>query len=179
MSDEGRIFGLRMSVWSGIQGLVAVLGAILAISGILWGIIEYRGKLEADRARETLDLLDVWETRGYLEHYRSLDERVQAVLATVPSADIAAAETDPALRAVLYSKTARTVLRSAEARKEFEALIYFFERMQICVDADLCAAKATYLFFEDTVASFVKVFLEPLETFRTGPPSFLLHLDND
>jgi hypothetical protein len=173
MSNEGRFLGFGLSVWSGIQGLVAVLGALLAVAGILWGVFEYRGKLEADRAREALNLLDVWETRGYLEQYRALDERVQAVLAEAPAADIAAAEADPAIRAVLYAKAAQTVLQSAEARKEFEAVIYFFERMQICVAADLCATDATALFFEDTLASFAEVFLVPLEDFRTGPPSFL------
>ena len=179
MSNDGRFLGFGMSVWSGIQGLVAVLGVLLAVAGILWGGFEYRGKLEADRARETLNLLDVWETRGYLEQYRALDERIQTVLAEVPAADVVAAEANPAIRATLYAKAAHTVLQSAEARKEFEAVVYFFERMQICVASELCAADATALFFEDTLASFAEVFLAPLKDFRTGPPSFLARLGGD
>lgn len=179
MSNRGRFLGFGMNVWNGVQGLVGVLGAFLAVAGILWGVIEYRGKLEADRARETLNLLDVWETRGYLEKYRALDGRIQSVLAEVPSADIAAAQTDPAIRAVLYAKAASTVLQSAEAQKEFEDVIYFFERMEICVAAELCATDATDLFFEDTLASFAEIFLVPLEDFRTGPPSFLVRRDRD
>lgn len=173
MGNNGRFLGLELVVWSGIQSMVAVFGPVLAVASILWGIVEYRGKLEADRARETLGLLDVWETRGFLESYRALDEGIEAVLKHAPAADIAAAESDPAIRATLYAKAARTVLQSVEARRDFEAAIYFFERMHICVEANLCAPEATAQFFEDTLTSFAEVYQAPLKAFRNGPPSFL------
>lgn len=172
MSDDRKFLGVPVWVWTGVQGVSAFLGALLAVGGILWGVVEFRGKLEADRARETLSLLDIWETQGYLDNYRALDQRVQALLADVPAKDIEAAKNDPRILATLYSKVSRTTLTAPGATEDFEDVIYFFERLHICVTAGLCSASATEMFFEDTIASFATVFRQPLEEFRTGPPAF-------
>lgn len=176
MSEEKSFLGVSMTFWDGIQGLLAVVGAALAVGGIIWGVHEFRGKLEADRARETLNLLEVWETQGYLNNYRSLEKRIQEVLQQVPSQDITAAEKDSRMLSKLYEKVSNSVLGESGAQEEFEDLVYFFERLQICVDANLCSPKATNLFFEDTMASFALVFDRPLQDFRSGPPAFFISM---
>ncbi|WP_417740618.1 hypothetical protein [Rosistilla oblonga] len=172
MSEEGKFLGVSITIWEGIQGVLAVVGAVLAIGGIFWGVIEFRGKLEADRARETLELLDVWETRGYLESYRALDDRIQGVLKDVPQADIEAAAQNPSILETLYQKASEQVLADPRAQKDFEDVVYFFERMHICVDAKLCAQEATARFFADTVTTFGQVFSVPLQKFPGGAPEF-------
>lgn len=172
MSEDGRFLGVSVTFWEGIQGLLAVVGAVLAISGIFWGVIEFRGKIDADRARETLKLLDVWETRGYLDSYRDLDDRIQSVLDDVPQADIEAAAQNPRMLETLYQKASEAVLSDSAAQEDFEDVVYFFERMHICVDARLCAREATARFFEDTASTFGEVFSVPLQQFPGGTPEF-------
>ena len=171
--SEGRDFsGSSKISWDGVQGVSAVIGAILTVGGILWGVAEYRGKLEAERAKETLSLLDIWETQGYLDSYRRLDQEIRNVIDQVPLQDLDAAKKDPDILNVLYQKASSHVLDRSEAIEDFERVVYFFERMQICVQAKLCSRDATLMFFEDTVSSFALVFSEPLKQYRTGQPMF-------
>jgi hypothetical protein len=179
MSEVDKFLGVSITYWEGIQGFVAVVGATLAIGGILWGVIEFRGKLESDRARETLALLDVWETRGYLDSYRSLDDQIQDVLDGVPQADIEAAAHSPRILETLYQKASGQVLLNSQAREDFENLVYFFERMHICVDAKLCSREATVRFFGDTVTTFGQVFRSQLQQLPGGPPEFYLSVRNN
>jgi hypothetical protein len=178
MSDGNRFLGVSVAFWDGIQGLLAVVGAVLAIGGIFWGVVEFRGKVESDRARETLELLDVWETRGYLDSYRNLDDRIQSVLDDVPQADIEAAAQNASILEALYEKASKWVLSDHRAQKEFEDIVYFFERMHICVDAKLCAREATARFFEDTAKTFSQVFSLPLQEYPGGPPEFYSSVRN-
>lgn len=174
--SEQKFLGISVSFWEGIQGVLAVFGAVLAVGGILWGVFEFRGKLEAERARETLNLLEVWETKGYLKNYRSLEERLQVTLQEAPPQDIEAAKHDPRMLSALYAKVASLILEKPGAQEEFENLVYFFERLEICVEAKLCSERASDLFFKETMASFALVFNNPLENYKSGPPAFFTAL---
>lgn len=171
-ADENRFLGLPVWKWDAIQGVVAAMGAVAVILGAAWALFEYTDRTEATRAQATLDLLDVWETRGYLAAYQSLDHRFQTVLATVPAADVDAARNDPEIAAVLYDKITARVLTDSTAQTEFDDLVYFFQRMHICVQAKLCSQSATNSFFDTTLDSFARTFAAPLAARAGGLPDF-------
>lgn len=172
MSEENKFLKVPIWYWDGLQGFIALIGFILATAGILWGIYEYRSQSEANRAQATLDLLDVWEERGYLDQYKTLRSKVQKTLATVPENEIKTAEKNPSIEAALYEKVSARVLSDPSSREAFENLIYFFQRQHLCIEAGLCSEKATEVFFEDTVSSFVKIFLHALSERPSGLPDF-------
>lgn len=170
--DSNRFLGLPVWKWDGVAGFVSLVGLIAVIAGGALGIIELKARAESAQAKATLELLDVWETRGYLEDYRALDGRIQAVLSTVPAADIEYARGDLNAEKTLYRKVAAQVLSDPKAQAEFENLIYFFQRLHLCVAADLCSHDATKAFFDSTMTSFARAFAAEIASRQDVQPDY-------
>lgn len=174
---EHRFLGVPISIWDGLAGLFTVLAVLGGIFGLIIAYVELGQRREAAQAEATLALLDVWEgsTQGstnYLNAFRALDTRLAARLNEVPQADLDAARADDTMRAALYARAARQILADAEAQRGFEDIVYFFQRLAICVELDLCDRKATLAFFEGPMRSFSVTFAAPIAERRAAAADF-------
>ena len=115
---EHRFLFIDVWWWDALGGFFSVLGVLAA----LFGIYEYKQRVEASKASETLALIDVWETRGAREAYEKLSNEIASGFAQVPAADMTAAADDPALaRVVRVGERAWPMSRLAEAGTITEA----------------------------------------------------------
>ncbi|MGR3271788.1 hypothetical protein DU478_05380 [Thalassococcus profundi] len=179
---ERRFLGVPISIWDGLAGLFTVLAVLGGLIGLILAYFELAQRREAARAEATLALLDVWEgaTQGgthYLNAFRALDARVKANLDEVPQADLDAARADDTMRAALYARVTREVMDDPEAQRAFEDVVYFFQRLAICVETNLCDREATLAFFGGPMRSFSLTFSAPIANRRAAVTDFADGLD--
>ena len=158
LNKERRFLGLPVWKWDGIAGACALLGVMVVAITAIAGVYQLNLRAEAARAEATLDILDVWETRGFLKDFQSLDRQVQSILLNVPEEDLEAARREKVIQSRLYERVSNEILASPVAVKKFEKVVYFFQRLHICVEAKLCAEAATGQFFDGPKESFARVF---------------------
>ncbi|MEM9970713.1 MAG: hypothetical protein AAF762_06400 [Pseudomonadota bacterium] len=179
---ERRFLGVPISVWDGLAGLFTVLAVFAGFAGLTLAYFELALRREAAQAEATLALLDVWEgapqgSTRYLDAFRALDALVAARLSEVPQADLDAARVDETMRAALYARATQEVMADPEAQRAFEEVVYFFQRLAICVEADLCDRRATLAFFEGPMRSFSLTFAAPIAERRAAVADFADGLD--
>jgi len=165
---EHRFLFIDVWWWDALGGFFSVLGVLAA----LFGIYEYKQRVEASKASETLALIDVWETRGARQAYEKLSNEIASGFAEVPAADMAAAADDPALARVVSNKVAAIVLRKEENADAFGEVVYFFNRLGLCVEASLCSQKTAEVFFQDTLDTFIDVFGDQISQMRESRPRY-------
>lgn len=165
---EHRFLFIDVWWWDALGGFFSVLGVLAA----LFGIYEYKQRVEASKASETLAMIDVWETRGARAAYERLSNEIAAGFAEVPAADMAAAANDPALARVVSNKVAAIVLRKQENADAFGEVVYFFNRLGLCVEASLCSQKTAEVFFQDTLDTFVDVFGGQISQMQESRPRY-------
>lgn len=165
---EHRFLFIDVWWWDALGGFFSVLGVLAA----LFGIYEYKQRVEASKASETLALIDVWETRGARAAYERLSNEIASGFAQVPAADMAAAANDPALARVVSNKVAAIVLREEENANAFGEVVYFFNRLGLCVEASLCSQKTAEVFFQDTLDTFIDVFGDQISQMQESRPRY-------
>lgn len=155
-------------VWDSLGGMVAVIGMF----GILFGVWEYRQQGEAARARETLQYIEIWETRGSRGAYQLLSGEVETLLLQISQADKIEVADDSNARQKLYEGISRRILRKQENISAFIDTEYFFTRLALCIEANLCSEKVAQVFFEDTLDSFIEVFGSQIVMRQKTRPTF-------
>ena len=170
--DDRRFLGVKAWQWECLSSIVSAVGLIAVVAAALIAFWEFRDGRQAARVVETLDLLDVWEEREYLAAFRRLDAQVSERLEQVPRDDLEAARSNPLILERLYERIASDVLGASGAEEDFENLVYFFQRLSICVDAKLCAREPTLAFFRGPMQSFARTFKAEIDTRRRSSPDF-------
>lgn len=168
-TPERRMLGIPVWRWEAISYMIAALGAL----GVVFGVYQYYQQVEANRARETLAMIEMWETRGYRENFVELRQDMLDYWATVPSADIEFARTNANAAANLREAFFGSVINaSGEKSKRFERIVYFYNRLGLCIQANLCSAGTARIFFADPLNSFLSNFEPRLEAERKVLPGY-------
>ncbi len=127
-----------------ITVLLLTIGAIIAFS-------EYRGKLQADRVAAAYDHIEQWEREGY-------KSALEEVTETILNARAEAAEKLPELGDGFDAQTAVSSYETnrlwQERETEIRKLIYFFDKMAICAEREVCDADLLQSFFGENVVRF-------------------------
>ena len=130
-----------------------------AVFTILLGVMEYRQRGHLAQAKETMKMIDVWEQRGARRAFRNLSAALEEMIKTsVSDEDRNAARTDRQAYNRLRENVSRAVLSEPEQLANFEEVVYFFTRLSLCIEAELCDVAAAKTFFGDTLVSFMLVF---------------------
>jgi VanZ family protein len=145
--------------WSLRSSIVTVVTFVGAVGGIFWAIFEYRESQETERTKYTLTLIETWEMQGYRQAYGELRKFYTAFIETVPPADRRTAETSGHAR--------DNLLQSFNRRRE---VVYFFNRLGLCVSASLCSKETAAVFFNDTVQSFLDAYGPYIESSKETLP---------
>lgn len=154
-----------------IREALSYAAAVAALAGIVLGTLEYQQRKEQWRARQTMDQIDYWDDHGARQAYRSLAGHVGNIVAQVPPNEIAAARTSEELAEKLRARVVELVLRNDGAEESFNDVVYFFSRLSLCIEAEVCNDESAQVFFKDTIDSFLDTFRGEIErraVFTTG-----------
>ncbi len=170
--EERRFFGLQAWKWDCMSSFVSADGPIGVVVAAVIAFWEFEESRQAARVAETLNLLHTWEKDEYLAAFRRLDAQVSERLERVPNEDLEAARANPLILERLYERITNEVLVAHGAEEDFENLVYFFQRLSICVEAALCAREPTLAFFRGPMQSFARTFRAEIDTRRVSSPAF-------
>lgn len=155
-----------------IKTFGSLIAACIAAGGIVLGGLEYKQRNEMIQARETLEMVDVWDQDGAREAYRSLASAVVSGLDGISSTDLATANESRAAYNNLRRSLSREILQDPDNAKDFDDVVYFFTRLSLCVEAELCDVTSANVFFRDTLNSFLDVFRTHITTQQESAPGY-------
>lgn len=141
--DEHHLLGLPVWVLSALANVVTILGAL----GVAFAAYQYFVAQEAARAKETLHMIEIWETRDYDEAFNALRDEVIAFWQTVPEEDLELAKTSSKAQSNLRKAMEHHVFSSANSQYNFDRMVYFFNRLGLCIEARLCSKHTARIFF--------------------------------
>ncbi|WP_261330362.1 hypothetical protein [Rhizobium leguminosarum] len=118
----------------------------------------------------TLTLIETWETQGYRQAYGELRKFYTAFIETVPPADRRTAETSGHARDNLLQSFNRRIAQEPARQEQVREVVYFFNRLGLCVSASLCSKETTAVFFNDTVQSFLDAYGPYVESSKETLP---------
>ena len=156
--------------WSLLSSIVTVVTFVGAVGGIFWAVFEYRESQETERTKYTLTLIETWETQGYRQAYGELRKFYTAFIETVPPADRRTAETSGHARDNLLQSFNRRIAQEPARQEQVREVVYFFNRLGLCVSASLCSKETTAVFFNDTVQSFLDAYGPYIESSKETLP---------
>lgn len=171
--ENQRLLWTPLWVWQGLSNIVTTLGVL----GLLFAGVQYWQAREEGRAAETLNLIDIWETRGYDDDFAKLRAAVTEFMAAVPEADMAAVATNARAAENLRTKMYRQVLGQPELEAAFERVVYFYNRLGLCVQANLCSTRTARIFFAEPFAAFRSNFASRIESDSAALPGYANGLD--
>ena len=165
--DDARKF-LRIPIWK--WSLLSSVVTVLGVFGGLIGVVQYTQTVEAKRAEKTLELIDKWTKEGYRAGFLRLRDRTFDVLQNQsgPDSEKVAPNAGPNLRAYIV----REVLGMDGAGDDFEKVVYYFNYLGLCVEADVCSDKAAQVFFDDTLLDFLSFYEGEVDERRLQMPDY-------
>lgn len=156
--------------WALFASIVTVIGIGSVMATRAWAIFEYRQELEARRIQYTLSVIDSWEEHGYRLAYGNLRQAHARFTDSIPRSELdVAAESDIA-RANLARNFVRVIEADAELAEDVREVVYFFNRLAICLDAGVCSFATSSRFFDDTVRTFLGVYRPYIERHKADFP---------
>lgn len=163
--------GQPSHVWNAMTGVASLAGVIALIVGGLFGAYEYADRKEMQRAVETMEMIEIWETRGAQQAYQDLSLTLEHLLSDVPTED----RNDPDNALTLRANLVRRAMRKHP--DAYNKVVYFFTRLSLCVQASLCSEIVSQTFFGDSLESFQTWFAEEKEQRREWTPAHGRELD--
>jgi hypothetical protein len=160
MSDDANysILGIGDRRWALFASFITVVGVGLAIFTAGWAIYEYHQEQEARRVQYTLTVIDSWEDHGYRAAYGKLREAYAAFADELSDAERALAENNPDIQANIVRNFVRRIEVSPEIKGNVRDVMYFFNRLVLCINAGICSVGTAKHFFDDTISSFLDVY---------------------
>ncbi len=154
-----------------LRTMLRAAGGLATAAGVLLGVLEYRSQGRAERAAETLDMIAYWETEGARDAYAALTAGLIDQLSRLSAVESKAlAGDDRNARRQMVETIAARVIRQPTNEANFETVIYFFTRLGLCIEADLCDQHSAEVFFSDTLETFVANFQGQIDA-RRDPSS--------
>lgn len=144
--------------------IVALLGVVTLVVGVL----EYKDQGEAERAKATLALVDKW-SEGPLTAFSVLDDAISKgidgltpeAVASLNAGEAPADSGEGTVELAILKMGARAA-RDPDVMNALVEVEFFFNRLAVCVEANLCSRHAAKAFFGDTVASLLATYGEAM-----------------
>jgi hypothetical protein len=155
---SGKCFLATREGWELLSNIATAAGIVIAIIGAGWVLFEYRNNQADERNRYTFNLIDSWEKQAYKAAYWDLRESYTGFLAQLPKERVERAETDDGIRRGVIAAFNASLEADSDDKRKIREVAYFFNKLNLCLDADLCAKETATVFFNDTVKSFLEVF---------------------
>ena len=163
-------FRLPKDTWAAI----ASLSGVAAILTLIFGVMQYSGKLESDRAKQTLDFVAEWREKGYRDHFRALAAMAEAEIQLhLTDEDLAhLQESEDAQRKAAAKISKLVIQKNPTAATSLDEVVYFFNLVGLCVEAKLCSKKTAKDFFDSTLVDFYDIFESQIVEIQKTQPDY-------
>lgn len=145
--------------------------AVVGLIGLLWGFYEYVQRREEGRVGQTLALVQLWEKEGYKASFDKIEgaiaDRIDGMDDALKDALATASEKERAdARGRIATNVAQQTIGGQAGEVHVDTILYFFTRLAICVESQLCSSGAAHLYFGDMTSSFWCYFQPYVESRR-------------
>lgn len=121
-------------------------------AGVILTLLQYREHLETQRVKFSYEHVREWETGGYQAAFENLSQEIRTAEAYAVSVVPEDLEPDARARAQLNVVQNRLADASdAPLGAQMDSLFYFFDKLSVCVDRNLCDADLLEAFFKDNL----------------------------
>ncbi len=167
--EERAFLGMTDSAWAALSSL----SAVCAFVTLIVGVFQYTTSLEADRAKQTLEMVEEWRDEGYRDHFLHLADLAGAQMGQMTDADLAFLQENPAAQRKAAAGVAKAVLdQGAEATEALDEVVYFFNLLGLCVEARLCSEQTAAGFFDSTLVNFHNIFESQITSRQKARPDY-------
>lgn len=172
MSDDAgySFLGIDDRRWALYASLITVVGLGTAIAAAGWAIYEYRQEQEARRIEYTLSVIDSWEEHGYRLAYGKLRRAHAAFIDGISAAELELAAQSDTAKANIMRNFTRMVGADPQIAENVREVMYFFNRLALCINAGICTTSTSRHFFDDTVSTFLEAYGPYIEQHRDDFP---------
>ncbi|MEM6387258.1 MAG: hypothetical protein AAF718_13590 [Pseudomonadota bacterium] len=143
---------------------------IVLMCGMVVTYLQYQAFLESGRVEQSYKLVEEWETRGYDQDLQAFSARVVAL--EMEGRDVFGAEIDMQKEPGLNFVVNGLGDPDAETAAAIDRLYYFFDKMSLCVEQDLCDRALLVEYFGTAVNSFWGYTVSYRSDKRDRSPSF-------
>lgn len=170
--NERRFLKIPISIWDGISGLAGLIGISAVLLGGIFATLEYRDRKASSRAAETLNLIDIWETRGAQSAFQGIAVVLES---TLDGVELGNEMSDVELERLKENLVRRVMIDLGP--EAYETVMSYFTRLSLCIQSDLCSEGVANVFFSETVTDFHGWFVSEIESRRRLNPRHARELD--
>lgn len=169
------ILGVGDRRWALYASFITVVGIGLAVFTAGWAIYEYYQEQEEQRVKFTLTVIESWEEHGYRKAYGRLREAYAKFEEGLSDTERELTGKNPDIQANILRNFARSIEERPDAKECLDVeecpdiegsvrdVMYFFNRLALCVKAGICSVDTARHFFDDTISSFLDVYRPYIE----------------
>jgi len=152
-----RDWRMLIYAWSGL------LVRIVIIFTLLFSVFQFLANQEQKRVEQTMALVELWESKDFQQAQRALKERLAALNAKYDN--LLGANPTPTEEQVFRQRIGIEAMTAdggtmplADFSDNFDRVVYFLNRLAICVDGKLCSREVADSYFRDYADSFWSYF---------------------
>ncbi len=152
-----RDWRMLLYAWAGM----AVRLAIIFTLG--FSVFQYLANQEQKRVEQTMALVELWESKDFQQAQRALKERLAALNAKYDN--LLSATPSPTEEQVFRQRIGIEAMTPeggampvADFNDNFDRIVYFLNRLSICVEGKLCSRDVADAYFRDYAVSFWSYF---------------------
>jgi len=151
--------------WSGL------LVRLVIIFTLLFSVFQFLANQDQKRVEQTMSLVELWESKDLQQAQRALKERLTGLNAKYDN--LLSANPTPTEEQVFRQRIGIETMTAdggtmplADFSDHFDRIVYFLNRLSICVESDLCSRKVADSYFRDYAVSFWSYFAGYVEKQR-------------
>ena len=164
--------------WSGLLVRLAI------IFTLMFSVFQFLANQDQKRVEQTMSLVELWESKDFQQAQRALKERLAALNAKYDN--LLSANPTPTEEQVFRQRIGIEAMTAnggemplADFSDNFDRVVYFLNRLSICVDGKLCSREVADAYFRDYAVSFWSYFAGYIEKERkAGSSNFASAIEN-
>ena len=162
-----RDWRMLVYAWSGMAVRLAI------IFTLMFSVFQFLANQEQKRVEQTMSLVELWESKDFQQAQRALKERLAALNAKYDN--LLSANPSPTEEQVFRQRIGIEAMTAsggdmplADFSDNFDRVVYFLNRLSICVDGKLCSREVADAYFRDYAVSFWSYFAGYIEQGAQG-----------
>jgi len=165
-----RDWRMLVYAWAGMAVRLAI------IFTLAFSVYQFLANQDQKRVEQTMSLVELWESKDFHEAQRALKERLSALNAKYDN--LLGANPTPTEEQVFRQRIGIEAMTAtggtmpiADFSDNFDRVVYFLNRLSICVEGKLCSREVADAYFHDYAVSFWSYFAGYVEKERKAGSS--------
>ncbi|ESY50523.1 MULTISPECIES: hypothetical protein [unclassified Mesorhizobium] len=173
-----RDWRMLIYAWSGLAVRLAI------IFTLAFSVFQFLANQEQKRVEQTMSLVELWESKDFQQAQRALKERLSSLNAKYDN--LLSATPSPTEERVFRQRIGIEAMTAgggtmpiADFNDNFDRIVYFLNRLSICVEGKLCSRDVADAYFRDYAVSFWSYFAGYIEKERkAGSANYAQAIEN-